>query len=98
MKLNIEIDCTPEEARRFLGLPDLSSLHEVYLGKMGGMVAKGITPDVVQSVVKNWAPMGEAGINLVSSVLGQFAGGNASSKSDKGTNKGDDGGGKRSKD
>ncbi|WP_371917856.1 DUF6489 family protein, partial [Pseudomonas sp. FW306-02-F08-AA] len=24
MKINVEVDCTPEEARRFMGLPDLA--------------------------------------------------------------------------
>jgi hypothetical protein len=28
MKFNIEIDCTPEEARKFLGLPDVSAVQE----------------------------------------------------------------------
>ena len=31
MKLNVEVDCTPEEARRFLGLPDLTPVHEKYV-------------------------------------------------------------------
>ena len=25
MKVSVDVDCTPEEARRFLGLPDLSA-------------------------------------------------------------------------
>jgi hypothetical protein len=75
MKVNIEIDCTPEEARRFLGLPDLEPLHQVYLDKMEGLVAKGITPDLVQDMLKSWAPMGEAGLGLVQSLVGQFTGG-----------------------
>ncbi len=27
MKMTIEVDCTPEEARRFMGLPDVSGLE-----------------------------------------------------------------------
>ena len=27
MKMTVEVDCTPEEARRFLGLPDVAPLH-----------------------------------------------------------------------
>ncbi len=30
MKVNVEFDCTPEEARRFLGLPDVSKANEAY--------------------------------------------------------------------
>ena len=31
MKVNIEIDCTPEEARRFMGLPDVEKANAVYV-------------------------------------------------------------------
>ena len=31
MKVNIEIDCTPEEARSFMGLPDVSEANSVYV-------------------------------------------------------------------
>src|SRR3546814_3122765 len=75
MKFNIEIDCTPEEARRLFGLPDLEPLHEIYLSRVKELMAKGITPDMVQAMVKGWVPMGESGLGLVQSLLGQFGGG-----------------------
>lgn len=75
MKFNIEVDCTPEEARRLFGLPDLEPLHDIYLNRVKELMAKGITPDLVESMVKSWAPMGEAGLGLVQSLLGQFGGG-----------------------
>ena len=34
MKVNVEIDCTPEEARRFLGFPDVSKANDVYVETM----------------------------------------------------------------
>ena len=75
MKFHIEIDCTPEEARRLVGLPDLEPLHDIYLDRVKELMAKGITPDMVQSMVKTWVPMGESGLGLVQSLLGQFGGG-----------------------
>jgi hypothetical protein len=75
MKFNIEIDCTPEEARRLVGLPDLEPLHDIYLSRVKELMAKGITPDMVQTMVKSWVPMGEGGLGLVQSLLGQFGGG-----------------------
>jgi hypothetical protein len=27
MKISVDVDCTPEEARRFLGLPDLTPVR-----------------------------------------------------------------------
>ena len=34
MKLNIEIDCTPAEARAFLGLPDVTGLNDHLVAEM----------------------------------------------------------------
>ena len=34
MKLNIEIDCTPAEARAFLGLPDVTGINEHLVSEM----------------------------------------------------------------
>ena len=34
MKVSIDIECTPEEARRAIGLPDLTPLHDRYLAAL----------------------------------------------------------------
>jgi hypothetical protein len=44
MKFNIEVDTTPEEVRRLMGLPDLSEVHDVYLDKLKKVADKGLTP------------------------------------------------------
>ncbi len=75
MKISIDIDCTPEEVRRLLGMPDLASLHDIYLDKMKDLLGKGITPDVVEQMMRSWMPMGEVGMNLVSQVIGGLTGG-----------------------
>ena len=31
MKVHVEIECTPEEARTFLGLPDVSKANGLYV-------------------------------------------------------------------
>jgi len=46
MKVSVDVDCTPEEARRFLGLPDLSAVHEAYVEKLGARLKEaGLDPD-----------------------------------------------------
>lgn len=64
MKMNVEIDCTPEEARRFLGLPDLSPVHDKYIASMIETMDKGLTPEAMDALVKSWSPMGEAGFGI----------------------------------
>ena len=83
MKFNIEVDCTPEEVRRLVGLPDLTGVHDVYLGKMKDAMIKGVTPDLVEGLVRNWVPMAGTGVDLVKDLIGQFAGSAAKAKGKK---------------
>jgi len=74
MKINVEVDCTPEEARRFMGLPDLTVVHEKYTGNMLEFMDKGVTPDMMEAVMKSWAPMGEAGMKMWQQMFDQIGG------------------------
>ena len=74
MKFTVDVDCTPEEARRFLGLPDLTPVHEAYLDKMKAFVTEGATPEMFGDVMKAWGPMNEAGLNMWRQMLGQMGG------------------------
>ena len=65
MKVTVDIDCTPEEARRAVGLPDLSPLHERYVQMMlDTMSGNAIKPEMLETMIRSWAPMGEAGLSL----------------------------------
>ena len=44
MKVTFDIDCTPEEARRFLGFPDLAPVHSAYVERMTRMIAHVVVP------------------------------------------------------
>lgn len=74
MKVTVDIDCTPEEARRFMGLPDLSSVHEAYLEKMRKLVSDGLTADMMGDMMKNWGPMSETGLNMWTQMFDQMSG------------------------
>ena len=65
MKVTIDIDLTPAEARAAMGLPDLTPLHDRYVAQMlGAMSGTAIKPEMMEALVKSWAPMGEAGLTL----------------------------------
>jgi hypothetical protein len=65
MKINVEIDCTPEEARRAMGLPDFTPVHDRYIQMLLDSMNNGmVSPDMIESMVKGWTPMGEAGMNF----------------------------------
>jgi len=64
MKINVEVDCTPEEARRFIGLPDLTPLHDRYLTMLAETMEQGPRPEMLEQMMRAWAPMGEAGLGF----------------------------------
>ena len=74
MKISVDVDCTPEEARRFLGLPDMSVVHAAYLEKMQKAVSEAPSPEVYAEMVKAWGPMSEAGMGLWRQMLDQMSG------------------------
>jgi hypothetical protein len=72
MNVKINIECSPEEARRFMGLPDLTSVHEAYVKNLTDAMTKGLSPDMVDAMMKSWAPMSDLGMTFFQ----QLAGGN----------------------
>ena len=74
MKVNVEIDCTPEEARRFLGLPDVSKANEVYVDAMTKAMQGVGSIEQLQELAKQIAPMGADGHEDVPAVHAKAAG------------------------
>ena len=64
MKINVEVDCTPEEARRFMGLPDLTPVHEAYVHQLVDTVKNGVSSEALETMTKSWGPMSDAGFKL----------------------------------
>jgi hypothetical protein len=57
MKVNVEIDCTPEEARRFLGLPDLRPMQEAVLARMQQQMLDAVSATSPDALLKAWMPL-----------------------------------------
>lgn len=68
MKVNVEIECTPVEARQFLGLPDVTKANEAYVDavtKAMQGIGQGVgSIDQLQEYTKQLAPMGQLGMKL----------------------------------
>jgi Family of unknown function (DUF6489) len=58
MKMTIEVDCTPEEARRFLGLPDVTALNEHLMQEMQSRMSANMSMLSADELVKNWTAFG----------------------------------------
>jgi hypothetical protein len=58
MKMTIEVDCTPEEARRFMGLPDVSALNAHLVNEMKGRMDANMSMLSPDELMKNWMAFG----------------------------------------
>lgn len=83
MKVTVDVECTPEEARRFMGLPDMEPVHDVYLSKIKTAMDEGIGPEAIERMIRSWAPMGDVGMNMMKGFLDQIGGGSSSSRKKK---------------
>jgi hypothetical protein len=61
MKMNIEIDMTPEEARKFLGLPDVAKVQEKMMRELENRMKAAIDVNDPEAMLKAWLPLGGQG-------------------------------------
>lgn len=64
MKVTVEVDCTPEEARRFMGLPDVDKVNALYVDAMGKAMQGVTSMDQLEAFARQIAPMGQFGLKL----------------------------------
>lgn len=82
MKVTIEVDCTPEEARAFMGLPDVSEANAMYVESMTKAMQGASNPAQLKEFADNLAPMGQLGLKMFQSfVEGGMRGANAFTQS-----------------
>ena len=58
MKINVEVDCTPAEARAFMGLPDVAPLNEHLVGEMQKRMDANISAMKPEELMKTWTSFG----------------------------------------
>lgn len=69
MKITIEVDCTPEEARSLLGLPDVSAANSAYVDTITKAMQGATSPEQLRPYAEALAPMGQIGLKLFQSLV-----------------------------
>ncbi len=62
MKIKFDIDCTPEEARAFLGLPDVAPMQRALMEEIGERMSAGLEAMDPEALMKTWMPLGVQGL------------------------------------
>lgn len=63
MKVNVTFDCTPEEAREFLGLPDVRAFQEEMMELMRDKALESMKIMEPDQAMKAWMPFMNQGMN-----------------------------------
>lgn len=69
MKINVEVDCTPQEARQFLGLPDVAEANRVFVDNVTDAMQSAKNPAQFQEFAQALAPMGQMGLQMFQSFV-----------------------------
>ena len=75
MKIKVEIDCSPQEARKFLGLPDLEPMQMSLLKQIQAQIASAVPKMSAEQLVKSWVSLGQQGYEEFQRLLREAAGG-----------------------
>lgn len=77
MKVTVEIDCTPDEARQFLGLPDVKPLQAAVMAQMEAGLADAAGRFSPDALLRSWVsmvPQGQEGLrDLFGRIFGPAA-------------------------
>jgi len=82
MKITIEVDCTPAEARAFMGLPDVEPLQDEVMSEIQRRVMQALSLTDPQQLLKNWVPWSQQGIETFQTFMRAATGGAARSAKD----------------
>ena len=58
MKFTVEADCTPAEARAFLGLPDVAPLNEQLVGEISNRLTQNAALLKPEELMRTWMSFG----------------------------------------
>ena len=58
MKVRVEVDCSPHEARAFLGLPDVAKLNEHMVQEMKKRMEANMAMVAPEELIRSWMTFG----------------------------------------
>jgi len=73
MKVTIDIDCTPEEARTFLGLPDVKPMQEQMMHELQEQMTATVRSLTPEEMMKTWLPVSVAGLEQMQQLFARMA-------------------------
>jgi len=74
MKFTVNVECSPEEARRFMGMPDVTPINEALVAEMGKRMEKNLAMMSGEAMMNSWMSVGtqaqDAFVKMMTSAAG----------------------------
>jgi hypothetical protein len=74
MKVKFDIECTPQEARAFFGLPDVTPMQDALMKEMEEQLRENIRSLDPETMLKTWLPASIEGWGQVQKMFWQQMG------------------------
>jgi hypothetical protein len=74
MKISIDIECTPEEARVFMGLPDVKPMQDEMMREMSEKMRSAVTAIGPEEAMRMWLPASTQALEQFQKIFAQFYG------------------------
>lgn len=58
MNIKFDIECTPEEARAMMGLPDVKPMQEAMMAEVEAKMKAALASMEPEAMMKTWMPLG----------------------------------------
>ena len=75
MKVHIDIECSPEEARAFFGLPDVQPVQAAVMKELENRLMASMQAMDPETLMKTWVPAGIASMEQMQRMFWQQFGG-----------------------
>ena len=73
MKVNIEIECTPAEARQFFGLPNVEPMQAAVMQQLEKRMLADIDRFSPKALMTGWLPVGPRGAEQIQDFFAEFS-------------------------
>jgi Family of unknown function (DUF6489) len=73
MKVTVNIDCTPQEARQFFGLPDVQPMQAAVLAEMERRTLAEMEKFTPENLLQSWFSSGQQGADMFTKMLSGIA-------------------------
>jgi hypothetical protein len=86
MKIHMDMDLTPDEARTLFGLPDVKPMQKAMMAEVEARMKKALTAMEPDAILKMWLPAGIQGLEQWQKFIWSrmTGGGNVAREADEG--------------